>query len=66
MNQALQMLLAVPVLVLHDKFGFGRIRLNRFLGYVQTWIRACNEDDNTLLEVYQVAKEEAGYELELR
>lgn len=64
-DNAMDMLLAIPVLVLHDKFGFGQERLGRFLSAVRTWITACNEDENTLAEVVKTAQEEAHYEIQM-
>ena len=63
MNRALRVLLAMPVVILHDKFGFGRVRQQRFLGYLKTWIRAINMDDGTLTEILEIAQKEAGYDV---
>lgn len=65
-TEALKILLAVPVVVLHDKFGFGTVRNGRFLSCVNTWVKACMQDENTLAEVLKVAQEEAGYTLEIK
>lgn len=63
MNRALRVLLAMPVVILHDKFGFGRVRQQRFLGYMKTWIRAINMDDGTLAEILEIAQKEVGYDV---
>ena len=63
MNRALRVLLAMPVVILHDKFGFRRVRQQRFLGYLKTWIRAINMDDGTLAEILEIAQKEVGYDV---
>lgn len=63
-DDCMDMLLAVPVLVLHDKFQFGKIKLNRFLSGVHTWIKAIHDDENTLAEVVKTAMDEADYVLD--
>lgn len=65
-DDALRALLAIPVMVLHDKYGFGEVRLSRFMGYVNTWIKAIHEDENTLAELIDLAEKEAGFKIELR
>lgn len=65
-DEALVLLLAIPVLVLHDKFGFGALRLNRFMEYVNTWIKAIHQDENTLAEVVKAAQEDASFELVIK
>lgn len=62
-DEALRMLLSIPVLVLHDKFGFGKVRLDRFLSGVNTWIKAVHQDEDTMTEVFKTAQAEAGYEI---
>ena len=53
----------IGYIVLHDKFGFGRVRQQRFLGYLKTWIRAINMDDGTLAEILEIAQKEVGYDV---
>lgn len=65
-DDALRALLAIPVMVLHDKYGFGEVRLGRFMGYVNTWIKAIHEDENTLAELVELAEKEAGFKIELK
>lgn len=65
-DDALRALLAIPVMVLHDKYGFGELRLSRFMGYVNTWIKAIHEDENTLSELVELAEKEAGFKIELK
>lgn len=62
-NKAIKMLFALPSVVLHDKFGFGQLRLDRFLQYIQTWIKAIDEDPGTLGELMELAETETGYKI---
>lgn len=57
------LMLSIPIVILRDKFAFGRTRIDRFLGYATTWIKAINEDGSTLKELIQLAYDEAGYEV---
>lgn len=61
MEQAFTMLLAIPSLVLHDKFGFGRIRLDRFNHYALSWLKSVQKGEVSLEAVIALCKEEAGY-----
>ena len=55
--------IAVPMVVVHDKLGFGEVRANRFLGWMLTWLRAINDDPDTLLELQDLVYE--FYEIKL-
>lgn len=63
-DRAMAFLLAIPIVILRDKFGFGKGRIAQFLSYATTWIKAVNSDENTLNELIQIAYDEAGYEVE--
>lgn len=63
-ENVMALMLSVPIVILRDKFAFGRIRIDRFLGYATTWIKAINDDGSTLKELIQIAYDEAGYEVE--
>lgn len=63
-DDALQVLLAVPVLVAHDKLGYGPLRARRFASWMQTWVKAIHEDENTLAEIVKLAQELVGYRVE--
>ena len=63
-DNVMALMLSVPIVILRDKFAFGRIRIDRFLGYATTWIKAINNDSSTLKELIQIAYDEAGYEVE--
>lgn len=62
---SLKFFMAIPCLVMHDKFGFGRQRLDLFMSYVRTWLQACQDDDEALSDAVKAAQE-LGYEIEWR
>lgn len=59
-TEAFTMLLSIPNLVLHDKFGFGKIRLDRFNYYALSWAKSVQAGEVTLKEVLDLCKNEAG------
>lgn len=54
-RDALDMLMYIPVMVLHDKFGFGQIRQDRFLHYVYLWAQSVQDGEITLAEIREAA-----------
>lgn len=58
--KAFKMLLSVPVMVLHDKFGFGHIRLDRFMHYALIWFNEVMEGGTPLNEIMKIAEEDGG------
>ena len=52
--------IAVLMVVLHDKLGFGSVRANRFLDWMLTWINAINNDPGTLVELQELVYEFYG------
>ena len=55
--------IAVPMVVVHDKLGFGSARANRFLDWMMTWLRAINDDPGTLVELQELVYEFYGIKL---
>lgn len=55
--------IAVPMIVVHDKLGFGVIRANRFLDWMLAWLRAINDDPGTLMELQDLVYEFYGIKL---
>lgn len=55
--------IAVPLVVAHDKLGFGELRGNRFLDWMMTWLRAINDDPGTLVELQDLVYEFYGIKL---
>ena len=54
------MMLGLPVMVLHDKFGFGKVRCERFTDHVIDLYDSFEKDYIALDEVHEVLKREAG------
>lgn len=63
-ENVMALILSIPIVILRDKFAFGKTRIDRFLGYATTWIKAINEDESTLKELIQLAYDEVGYEVQ--
>ena len=59
-DKAVLMLLSIPVMVLHDKFGFGKQRLTRFMDYVLVWFESVQNNETKLMELVRVAENECG------
>ena len=48
----------IPLIILRDKFGFGKIRLERYLGYYQEAVESLNKGYLDLKDVERVMLEE--------
>ena len=48
----------IPLIILRDKFGFGKIRLERYLGYYQEAVDSLNKGYLDLKDVERVMLEE--------
>ena len=48
----------IPLIILRDKFGFGKIRLERYLGYYQEAVDSLNEGYLDLKDVQKVLLDE--------
>ena len=59
-QRAFLMFLAIPVMVLKDKFGFGKIRLTRFMDYALVWFRSVYDNETRLAEIVEIASKECG------
>lgn len=55
--------IAVPMVVAHDKLGYGVVRGNRLLEWMMTWLRAINDDPGTLVELHELVYEFYGIKL---
>jgi hypothetical protein len=55
-----QMFMTIPSTVLHDKFGFGQVRLDRFMHYCMVWYEALQNGEVTIAELRQMAEEACG------
>ena len=63
-RKAFSMFLSIPVMVLHDKFGFGKQRLTRFMDYVLVWYESIQAGETPLRELLTVAERECGIRVE--
>lgn len=63
-RKAFAMFLSIPVMVLHDKFGFGKQRLTRFMDYVLVWYESVQAGETPLRELLTVAERECGIRVE--
>ena len=59
-RKAFFMFMSIPVMVLHDKFGFGKIRLGRFMDYALIWFESVQDNDTSLMELMKIAEKECG------
>jgi len=61
---ALLLMLSIPVTVLHDKWGFGKTRIERFTDQVLDLYDSFEKDYVTLDDLKQCLLEEAGITIE--
>lgn len=62
-RKAFVMCLSIPVMVLHDKFGFGKTRLTRFMDYALIWFESVYDNETQLRELVKIAEEECGIQI---
>lgn len=60
---AFLLMLGLPVLVLRDKWGFGKVRLERFIDQVIDMYEAFDEGYLTIDDIRQAIEEETGVEV---
>lgn len=58
------LMLSIPITVLHDKWGFGKVRCERFIDQVLDLYDSFNKDYVTLDDLEKCLWEEAGIKLE--
>lgn len=59
-RKAFLMFMSIPIMILHDKFGFGKKRLSKFMDYALIWYEAVQSDEVRLMELVKVAENECG------
>ena len=59
-RRAFLMLMSIPVMILHDKFGFGKQRLSKFMDWVLVWYESVQNNETKLIELVRVAEGECG------
>lgn len=62
-NTGFLLMLGLPILVLRDKWGFGKVRLERFIDQVIDMYEAFNEGYLTLDDIHKVIEEETGIKI---
>lgn len=59
-EKAFLMFLSIPIMVLHDKFGFGKSRLEKLMDYMLVWFGSVQSGETRLMELVKVAEDECG------
>jgi hypothetical protein len=59
-RKAFLMFISIPVMVLHDKFGFGKMRLGKFIDWCLVWYESVQKGEVGLMELVRVAENECG------
>lgn len=63
-DKAFLLMLGLPMLVLRDKYGFGKVRCERFIDQVLDLYDSFNKDYVTLDDIHKALWDEAGVKLE--
>lgn len=61
-RKAFLMFMSIPVMVLHDKFGFRKVRLSRFMDYALVWFESVHNDETRLMDLVKICEVECGIE----
>lgn len=59
-DKALERINLLPLLVLRDKFGFGEVRLNRYIDHLIIAVEDFNQGRFTLEDIEKMLKEETN------
>ena len=59
-EKAFRMFMSIPLMVLHDKFGFGRIRGSRFMDYALIRFESVQSGETSLTELMKIAEDLSG------
>lgn len=59
-RDAFMLFMSIPVMVLHDKFGFGKIRFDRFMNYVLMWYESVQNGEFTIEHIVEIAESVSG------
>jgi len=63
-DRAFLLMLGLPMMVLHDKYGFGKKRCERFIDQVIELYDSFDKDYLTLDDIHKCLYDEAGIKLE--
>lgn len=58
--QAFELMIGLPCLVLHDKWGYGKQRIERFVWQCIDMLNAFNDGYLTVEDIHKTLKEECG------
>lgn len=61
--QSTRLFIALPIFVLHDKFGWGRVRCERFIDEMAKFMEAYDEGRLTVVDVLETIQEELGFDV---
>lgn len=64
-RRAFLMFMSIPIMVLHDKFGFGKLRLGRLMDYVLIWYESVQDNETKILELVKIVEKECGIKITL-
>ncbi len=59
-RKAFLMFMSIPVMVLHDKFGFDETQSGRFMDYAMVWFESVYDNETELMELMKIAEKECG------
>ncbi|MBO5100591.1 MAG: hypothetical protein J6B63_04705 [Treponema sp.] len=62
-NEAVSLMLSIPVMVLHDKYGFGKKRLQKFTDQCLELFDSFNKGYVSFEDLINTLKEETGVEV---
>lgn len=63
-DKAFLLMLGLPMMVLHDKYGFGKVRCERFIDQVLELYDSFEKDLITLDDIHKCLWDEAGIKIE--
>lgn len=61
--QSTRLFIALPVFILHDKFGWGRLRCERFIDEMAKFMEAYSENRLNVADVLATIQEELGFDI---
>lgn len=65
-NEVFKVMLTIAMYTLHDKYGFGNKRLERFMDHVNETLDYINDDYITMNDIQEVLKDECQIEVQNR
>lgn len=62
-HTTMQIMRVMPMLALRDEFGFGKVRMERYIEKLDSIVEAYNEDRISIRDVAKVLEDEIGVEV---